>query len=396
MKWEMHNSSLPLSFATSPKFNNSSTKGVQCMIQTIKNVMLINGLKINIVIKNNRIIEITDCDPSEGNIISFPDGVYVSPGWIDIHTHSFPKYEPYCSHPDEIGYKTGVTTVVDAGSSGANDIDEFNEVAKRSITRVFSFLNISSVGLKIRNELADLSLISFCAIEKAFKKYPNMIVGLKARISASVVGGNGIEPLKLGKKISRKLNKPLMVHIGSAPPKLNDVLPYMEQGDIITHCFNEKENNHIFSDQPDLNKKLIEAINRGVFLDIGHGTSSFSYQIAKKAMAENISFHSISTDIYEKNQLQGPVYDMATTLTKFLALGYSLEKIIQSVTEWPAEIINQSDIGKLEEGTLADLTFFTIEREDTVLQDSIGNELHIKEKIKPYAVMIGGKYYECK
>jgi len=366
------------------------------MRKIIKNAMLINGIKRNIVIKDHKIIEITARNPVGENIISLPDGVYVSPGWIDIHTHSFPKYEPYCSYPDEIGYKTGVTTVVDAGSSGANDIDEFYRIAKKSITRVLAFLNISSVGLKISNELADLSFISFAEIEKAFAKYPNMIVGLKARMSASVIGMNGIEPLKFGKQIGRKLYKPLMVHIGSAPPKLTDILPYLEQGDIVTHCFNEKKSNHIFSEQSEINRKLIDAIHRGVYLDIGHGTSSFSYHIAKRAKEEKIPFHSISTDIYEKNQLHGPVYDMGTTLSKFLALGYSLEKIIQSVTEMPAKMINKQGIGKLEKGALADLTFFTIEKEQMILDDSFGHELTIQKRIKPCAVMIGGNYYECR
>src|SRR5690625_6668558 len=101
------------------------------------------------------------------------------------------------------------------------------------------------------------------------------------------------------------------------------------------HCFNEKENKHIFSDRLNINQKLFEAIERGVYLDIGHGTSSFSYHIAKKAKTENISFHSISTDIYEKNQFNGPVYAMATTLSKFIGLAYSLEKVIHSVTTCP-------------------------------------------------------------
>src|SRR5699024_3652415 len=130
------------------------TKGAQCMRQIIKNATLTNGQKCNIVIDNQKISAITADDCDDGTIIALPDGVYVSPGWIDIHTHSFPKYEPYRAYPDDVGYKTGVTTVVDAGSSGANDIDEFHALANKSITRVFSFLNISSVGLKISNELA--------------------------------------------------------------------------------------------------------------------------------------------------------------------------------------------------------------------------------------------------
>src|SRR5699024_10133195 len=347
------------------------------MRQIIKNATLTNGQKCNIVIDNQKISAITADDCDDGTIIALPDGVYVSPGWIDIHTHSFPKYEPYCAYPDDVGYKTGVTTVVDAGSSGANDIDEFHALANKSITRVFSFLNISSVGLKISNELADLSLISYSAIEKALAKYPDMIVGLKARMSASVFGMNGLEPLKIGKRVSRLIKKPLMVHIGAAPPQLQDILSYLDQGDIITNCFKEKADNHIFSNQPEINKRLTEAIERGVYLDIGHGSSSFSYNIAQRAKEKNIPFHSISTDIYEKNQRHGPVYDLATTLSKFLALGYSLERVIQSVTVTPAKMINKPNIGSLKTGALADLTFFTIEKTRMALNDSMGQTLNV-------------------
>ncbi|MFD2130383.1 amidohydrolase/deacetylase family metallohydrolase [Pseudogracilibacillus auburnensis] len=365
------------------------------MIQIIENAMLTTGSKVNIVVKDSKVIEVTNQYFGEGKVISLPEDVYVSPGWIDLHTHSFPKFEPYCAHPDEIGYKTGVTTVVDAGSCGANDIDEFNEVSQKSKTRVFSFINVSSVGLKIRNELEDLSLLSLEAIEKAIEKYPEMIIGLKVRMSASVIGNNDTKALEIAKQFSKRCNKPLMVHIGSSPPKLLDIIQYLDRGDIITHCFNEKPNNHIFSDK-ETNNALRAAIERGVYLDIGHGTSSFSYPIAIKAREKNIPFHSISTDIYEKNRINGPVYNMATTLSKFLSLGYSLEKVIDSVTTIPAKIMNNHEIGVIQKGAVADLTFFSIEKQEKMLKDSFGNELVVKNQIKPHAVMIGGNYYECK
>lgn len=364
------------------------------MKQIIKNVRLTNGQRTDIVIDKGKILDVASGWTGEGEVIQLPKNVYVSPGWIDLHTHSFPKYEPYCAYPDEIGFKTGVTTVVDAGSCGTNDIDDFFKMSGKCMTRIFSFLNVSSVGLKVRNELADMSMLSLEAISKANQKYPDFIVGLKARMSGSVVGDNNTMPLEVAKQISRKIKKPLMVHIGSAPPKLVDIICLLDRGDIITHCYNEKTNNHMFSNT-DVKNRIIEAVKRGVYLDIGHGTSSFSYPIAQKAKAENITFHSISTDIYEQNKVNGPVYNMATTLSKFLALGYSLEKVIHSVTGMPAKIINKREIGILQKGALADLTFFTIENREVILKDSIGNEFLAKKQVKPYAVMIGGNYYEC-
>ncbi|MEI3606200.1 amidohydrolase/deacetylase family metallohydrolase [Pseudogracilibacillus sp. SE30717A] len=365
------------------------------MIQIIKNARLSNDQKVDIIIKNGKILDVVSDWTGLGEIIQLPKNVYVSSGWIDLHTHSYPKYKPYCAYPDDIGFKTGVTTVVDAGSCGANDIDEFYFLSKKCITRVYSFLNVSSVGLKIRNELADMSMLSLEAVLQANEKYSTFIVGLKARVSASVVGENGTLPLEVAKKFSKQINKPLMVHIGSTPPKLVDIVSLLEPGDIITHCYNEKINNHIFSDNGLTKNSIKEAIERGVYLDIGHGTSSFSYPVAQQAKKENINFHSISTDIYEWNKINGPVYNMATTLSKFLALGYSLEKVIHSVTEMPAKIINKRDIGVIQKGALADFTFFTIENKEVILEDSIGNEILAEKQIKPYAVMIGGNYYEC-
>lgn len=366
------------------------------MRQTIKNAMLPNGEKINIVIKDGKINKLSsEADEEEGEMLHLPDNVYVSPGWIDLHTHSFPKFEPYCAHPDDIGYTTGVTTVVDAGSCGAQDIGEFHELIQNCRTRVYSFLNISKVGLRIRNELADLAHISERDIKHALDQYPHFIVGLKARMSASVIGDNGIQPLKLAKEFSHNFTQPLMVHIGSAPPKIQEVLSYLEHGDIITHCYNEKENNHIFSNEAVVQPALRAAMERGVYLDVGHGTSSFSFEIAKQAFEAAIEFDSISTDIYDKNKWHGPVYDMATTLTKFLMLGYPLEKVIKAVTEVPATIIHKPELGSLAEGTPADLTFFKVETTETIVEDSLGRELTAQQKIIPIAVMIGGTYYEC-
>lgn len=364
------------------------------MRKVIRDARFIDGRRHNLVIENGVIVELTDRHITGAKEINLPDNVYVSPGWIDLHVHAFPKFKPYCSNPDEIGYPTGVTTIIDAGSSGADDIDEFFQMASESITNVLSIINISRIGLKSINELADLENISYTALERAVQNHPDKIVGLKARMSGSVVGGNGVIPLDLAKEYGSKLNLPVMVHIGNAPPLLSEILKRLTAGDIITHCYNDKENNHIFSNG---NKELLlEAINKGVYLDVGHGSASFSFDIAKRAKEENIAFDTISTDIYEGNMKNGPVYNMARTLTKFLSLGYSLEEVIKAVTEVPAKIINQPELGELKIGTPADLTFFTLEEESVQLIDSAGKELQSSVSIKPHSVLIGGNYYVCK
>lgn len=363
------------------------------MLQTVKNAKLVNGDIVTIIIKDGRIARISKTEETVGQLIE-ANGMYVSPGWIDLHTHAFPKYAPYCSYPDDIGYQTGVTTVVDAGSSGADDIDEFYDIAKKAKTRVFSLLNISRIGLGKQNELADLTSISYQAMKRAIVKYPDFIIGLKARMSASVVGNNGLRPLQLAKKLCKQVKLPIMVHIGSAPPNLVDVLQCLEKGDIVTHCFHEKDGNHIFTNDLTVEPALFQAIRRGVYLDVGHGTSSFSFHIAKKAKEAGVHFDSIGTDIYQQNQVNGPVYDMATTLSKFLVLGYRLEEVIRGVTELPAKMINRPTLGRLVEGANGDLTFFSVEEQAVSLQDSLGNSLTSRFVIKPKAVLLGGEFIE--
>ncbi|KAA0965086.1 amidohydrolase/deacetylase family metallohydrolase [Sporosarcina sp. ANT_H38] len=359
-----------------------------------KNAMLADGSTCDIGVREGVIVEVDTEGKGFDRVIHLQDETYVSPGWIDLHTHSFPKHKPYCANPDEIGYLTGVTTLIDAGSSGSDDIDEFYQVSTKSKTRVLSFLNISRIGLKRTDELNDLSLISQSAIVEAVNKYPAFIIGLKARMSASVVKENGIVPLRIARKIATDLQLPIMVHIGSAPPEINDVLEYLEGGDILTHCFNEKSNNHIFHNGSKSMNAVKKALDRNVYFDVGHGTASFSFEIARQAKVSNIPFHTISTDIYEGNKNEGPVFNMATTLTKLYALGHSLEEVIRSVTKTPAQIISRPELGSLDIGTIADLTFFRIEDKPIQLVDSVGTIVNHHCQIKHVAVMIGGDYIE--
>lgn len=140
---------------------------------------------------------------------------------------------------------------------------------------------------------------------------------------------------------------------------------------------------------------LLQAIQQGVYLDVGHGMSSFSQKISQEAKEEGIPFHTISTDIYEANRVNGPVYDLATTMMKLLAVGYTLEDVIQAVTRYPAKVLQRDRIGILKVGAYADLTFFKVKDKQKVMYDSYGEEIISSQTIVPQAVMIGGKYNVC-
>lgn len=208
----------------------------------LRNVKRVNGEEIDIVIENNKIVQVTKAGAGEGGKVLDYSGTYVSSGWIDLHVHAFPEFDPYGDEVDEIGVKQGVTTIVDAGSCGADRIADLVKSREQAKTNLFAFLNISRIGLKRIDELSNMEWIDKEKVIEAVEKYKDVIVGLKARMSKSVVCDSGIEPLHVARSLSRETSLPIMVHIGSAPPRIEEVVPLLEKDDVITHYLNGKEN----------------------------------------------------------------------------------------------------------------------------------------------------------
>ncbi len=338
----------------------------------LRNLQLVDGRIMDIAIQDGIITAITPPGQAEGENELDCSGLYVSSGWIDMHVHAVQELDPYGDDIDEIGVKQGVTTLVDAGSCGADRIGAFYTARLQAATQVFALLNISSIGLERTDELSQLEWIDRAKVLEAAAAYPDFIVGLKARISQSVVKDSGIHPLKLARTLSEETKLPLMVHIGSAPPAISDVLELLQSGDVITHYLNGKSNNLFHADGTPL-QELLDAAARGVHLDVGHGTASFSFRIAEQAKVAGIALNTISTDIYRGNRMNGPVYSMSNVLTKFLYLGYSLEEVIRAVTRSPAEWLSKPELGQIRVGQQANLTLFSLEAGEKQLKDSEGD-----------------------
>ncbi|WP_408011086.1 amidohydrolase/deacetylase family metallohydrolase [Pseudalkalibacillus sp. A8] len=361
----------------------------------LRNVETTDGNGADIVVENRKIVDIAPPGTGDGEkILDFKNKVYISSGWIDMHVHAFPEFDPYGDDIDEIGYKTGVTTIIDAGSTGADRIHDLGSNSKKSKTNVLAFLNISRIGLKQIDELSDLTWLNKEELIKSVTANKEFIVGLKARISKSVVGPNGVEPLQIARRFSKDSDLPLMVHIGSGPPDINEILDLLVKNDVITHYLNGKANN-LFEESGKPLPRLIKAIERGVHLDVGHGNASFSFRTAEHAKEHNIHFNTISTDIYRKNRLHGPVYSMANVLTKFLYLGYPLKEVIDAVTVNAAKWLKRPALGRILAGDVANLTLFSVENESITLIDSEGEERKADQRIVVRGVVINGEYIEC-
>lgn len=363
----------------------------------LKNVRTINGERLEIAIQDGKFKEIgKNITTQAKNVITLEDNQMVSAGWIDSHVHCYEKMSLYYDFPDEIGIKKGVTTIVDAGSSGENNIRDFYEMSQKANTNVFALMNISKNGIVTQDELADLSNINQSKNLERINELSEFIIGIKARMSKTVVGQNNVEPLKLAKKLQKLTsNLPLMVHIGSAPPKLIDVLNLLEKNDIVTHCYNGKPNGILDSDN-EIKEFVRKAYDRGIIFDVGHGTDSFNFNVGKVAVEKGLLPKSVSTDIYHRNRENGPVYDLATTIEKMLLIGITLQDAIEMVTINPAKMFHLSQKGKIEKGLDGDLTIFTLTSSEVDLVDSNNNHQKGSCQIRPSACVVGGKFYQVK
>ena len=359
----------------------------------LRHARLVDDTVSDISLKDGKIAALGDIDSPAANIIDLRGECYVSAGWIDSHVHCYPKSPIYHDQPDSVGIATGVTTVVDAGSTGADDIDDFYTLTRDAATEVYALLNISRVGLIAQNELANMANIDADAVQQAVKRHPDFIVGLKARMSSSVVGENGITPLDRAKAMqAQNGDLPLMVHIGNNPPDLDEIAERLMAGDIITHCYNGKPN-RILTPEGELRASVTRAISRGVRLDVGHGTASLSFAVAKRAIELGILPHTISSDIYCRNRISGPVHSLANVMSKFLAIGMSLPQVIECVTANAADGLRLKNKGRLQVGLDADLTLFTLKRQPGVLVDAENDSLQAEQLLVPLAAIRAGKGY---
>jgi dihydroorotase len=319
--------------------------------------------------------------------------VYLSPGWIDLHAHVYDGMTSISVPPDDVGLKTGVHLVVDAGSAGEATLPGFMKyVVPRHETQIRAWLNISSIGLVHLRETADLSMIDVERTVRSTIENQPFVCGIKVRASGNIVGPSGIQPLQLGLLAARETGLPLMVHIGEAPPLIEDVLDLLREGDVVTHCYHGKIGNPWERTGKPVTA-LARALSRGVKLDVGHGAASFSFDVCRKALAAGLAPHVISTDVHVRN-IRGPVFNLSTTMSKMLTCGMPLEEVIAAVTSNPAEILRMPDWCELN-GALRHATLFRVVQHsggDVLFRDSLGRELTPSRTIEPVAVIHGGRY----
>jgi dihydroorotase len=320
-------------------------------------------------------------------------GHVVTPGLVDLHTHVFHKVTYWGIDPDPVASSSGVTTWNDAGSAGALTLAGLREfVVDRARVRITAFLNISNIGLVGENhECANLAYLDVDLFRRLADLNRDLVRGVKVRMGTPTVGENDLEPLRLARRAAEECELPLMVHVAFGPPAIEDVLALMRPGDILTHCFTGLTMK-IVDDDGRLYDFARRAWDAGVVMDIGHGTGSFAYATAEALVAAGRKPDVISTDLHQLS-INGPAFDLPTTMSKFLHLGMSLPEVVRATTSRPAEVLGL-DAGTLRPGSPADVALFRILEGRFPLYDIWGEMREARRLLANTLTIVGGEPLE--
>lgn len=324
--------------------------------------------------------------------------MYVSAGFIDLHCHIFdhPLYRTTRLAADRIGVTQGVACLIDTGSAGPTTIDAFKQfVIDTQHTAAFALCNVGSPGQPgiQGGHSSRPDLVSLSGTVEAIERNPEWILGVKVLASASHAGLMGIEAVKIGRKAAELTGTPLMVHLGNAPPLVDDVLDLMRPGDIVTHAYHGKVGG-VLGYQDKVIPQFKAAVERGVIVDIAHGRSSFSFDTCEKALQQGMPVHTISSDLHMGN-VNRYVVSLARTMSKLRLLGLSLEETVHAVTRAPAEALDlgRFGFGTLEEGNAANITVFREQNMAVDVEDAEGQVRTTKHWIEPVHVMVRGNRF---
>jgi dihydroorotase len=353
--------------------------------------------RLDVAIERDRIAAVDRDIPVESaSRVIDATGQVVTPGLVDLHTHVFHKLTYWGIDPDPVGSRSGVTTWNDAGSIGALTVEGFREfIVRRARVRITGFVNISSIGLVCDDyEVANPWYCDVDLLRRIVERNRDLVLGVKVRMGNLVpLVGDPLDPLRRAREAADVCELPLMMHISFGPPTLEEVLPFLKPRDVLTHCFTGHAMK-VVDDEGRLLDAAARAWESGVVFDVGHGTGSFSFEIAEAVMGDGRKPDVISTDLHQLS-VNGPTFDLPTTLSKFLHLGMSLREVIGAATVRPAEVLGlEREIGTLRPGSRADVALFRLYEGSFPLQDIHGNVREAARLLRNALTMVGGRELE--
>ena len=325
-------------------------------------------------------------------------GLIVTPGLIDMHTHVYWGGTSLGIDAEEFCRTSGVTTAIDTGSSGPGNFAGFRRhVIERAAPRILAYLHISHAGIYgfsnriMVGESEDLRLMDPVTAVEVAEQNRDVIVGIKVRVGRHASGDQGIAPLDLALQVAEESGLALMAHIDEPPPTYEEVIGKLRPGDVLTHAFRPFPNAPCTA-QGSVKPAVMAARKRGVLFDIGHGMGSFSFKTARAMLASGFAPDTISSDVH-KLCINGPAFDLVTTLSKFLCMGMGLSEVIKTATANAAFALKRPELGSLKPGSAGDATLLSVDEGQFDYVDVVGEHLEGDRKINSRGVVIGGKWW---
>ncbi|MBN9450324.1 MAG: amidohydrolase/deacetylase family metallohydrolase [Bosea sp.] len=350
---------------------------------------------LDVAIGNGRIAALLEPGAGAGGAITIDArGSLVTPGLIDLHVHVY-THVPLGLDADQLCLGGGVTTMLDTGSAGSNNFDAFRrDCIDRAQCRVLALVNLSRAGLVAAElgELMDRRYADPEGVVRTIARHPGVAVGVKIRAGAHIIGkgADGWANLRDAIAAARASNTWLMVHIGECPMSIPEIVAELAPGDVLTHCL-KGGSTRITDDRNRIFEGVRAASERGVVFDVGHGQGSFNWEIADAALADGLEPTTISTDVHRDN-LHGPVFDMPTTMSKFLMLGVPIERVVEMSTTRPARVLGlEGEIGTLRVGARADVSVLEQLEGRFIFTDSYGKQRTGERLLVAAATVLGGR-----
>jgi dihydroorotase len=322
--------------------------------------------------------------PSGAQVIDATD-LLVTPGLVDCHVHAFRWSHLISLDVDPLSSRSGVTTFVDGGSSGALNFMAFRRnVIERVRSTLYALLNVSAIGQVVDGiqgleaaENDDLRFLHLSSAAEVVEQNRDLIVGIKVRM---YTGLTSLAPMAAARELAGAVGLPLVVHVAKAPPAFRDLLPYLRAGDVVTHMYHPGPG-CLVDRNGWIAPEYLEARKRGVLFDTGTARFHTSFPVALAALEQGFAPDSISTDL-TLNNYQHITIDMPTTLTKFLALGLSVEQVLRLATLEAARMLPADrGHGHLAEGLPADVALFALEPGELIYEDYFGNPLRAERRL---------------
>ena len=313
-------------------------------------------------------------------------GKIVAPGLIDIHTHAGRSKEG-----PELALRDGVTGWVDAGSGGADNIDQVAAVARGAPQIGRALVNIARTGVAPGGELHDINAANVALAQGAIARHRDVVVGVKARLSENVAGANDLEALRRAQEAAAPFNLPVMIHIGQTVSPMRAILPLLKRGDIVTHMYAPAPNG-ILDDQGRLFPDVTAARRRGIIFDFGNGVADhFDWPTVERAVKQGFWPDTFSTDWNVMSKTTG-VVDFPNVISKFIMFGMPLSQVVACATVNAARVFPSFDNrGTLNVGAPADVTIMELREGTFEFLDNYKNTRVGRQRLFPIATVLAGK-----